>query len=240
MKFPGLIIGRNEDPGDSCHRTCMWFLGQYWFRNKIINGMGIMFSQLECRNKAHHYRRHPSPGWWSECNRLSRDQATPLVIAFVVFKYRYRLKKFLLYHFFRLGFFTNTRRNGATPTNHGLYKYGPNTPGNERHNYNWKLPDFITPEFIGIYIRGFKFYPLYPFLLLADLYTLLSSILWRFKKEDDILNHTIVCEFITRYSPTPLALLAKKINSKRETNLKMFNYFRRVGLLEMAQLWEYK
>jgi len=96
----GWLVGSKEDPGDSCHRTCMYHTGLKWFKN-IIYHRSILFIVIGFR--------HPSPGWWRDLDRFSADQATAFVIFLSEVGYYSALKLFFKRHFSRCGFFTNTR-----------------------------------------------------------------------------------------------------------------------------------
>lgn len=230
-----LLVGSKEDPGDSCHRTCMYIIGRRLhspFENTHlidynINGTALLFSQK--------YIRHPSEGWWSEPDRFSRDQAIPFVIYMSKLGLHKSLFKFMMKHIFRLGLFWNTRRNGATPENHGQLKY---SDSDEIYNYNWKLPDGSGPEFWALYIRGFRWWLLYPLLCLFDLETVFSAIKRRIWPDNDPLNHVIVSVYSNRVMPTPCSKLVSLINDKEETLSRMRYYFDRVGMPEMVELWK--
>lgn len=233
----GLLVGSKEDPGDSCHRTCMYYLGiilflseEWLFRHKASRAI----TQLCYDYPNSIYVRHPSSGWWSDPDRLSRDQATPLVILMSIVNKR-KLWHFFWAHLSRGFFFWNTRRNGATPYNHGKPKH-PGDPNSTLYDYTKKLPD-IGLSFISLYIRTLRLWPLYPLLYILDLEHLISSILWYFKKETDILNHLIVTQYSNLVYPTLWSWLALKLLNKSDVNDKLESYFNRVGMPEMAQLW---
>src|SRR5690606_36918964 len=113
------------------------------------------------------YCRHPDPSkWYSKSDVMSRDQATPNVIAMGLTNNRKLLLDFFKGHLKRgLLFMTNTRHN-------------------EPSNTKAKLPDVTGPEFWGYYIRGFKLWFLWPILLIFDLETLITSLTKLFKKND--------------------------------------------------------
>ena len=230
----GLPVGRKEDAGDSLHRACMWLLGEVWFRN-IAPAAALNLLKYQHTNGS--WSRHPSEGWWADGDRLSRDQATPLVIALSECYPKYILWDFFIQHFKRGFFFFNTRKNGATLNNHGTDKYYGH-PKDGQYDYAWKLPDPPGAEFFAIYIRALRIWWLYPMLLILDLETLIGSVIWKFKTgQTDVLNHMIVCEYATRVYKTPLSILAKRLNSKDQFNANLEYYFNRVGLIEMAKLW---
>jgi hypothetical protein len=210
----------------------MYLLGSVWFKGIAPNPVDVLRYRLGGA-----WVRHPSEGWWSDGDRLSRDQSTPLVIVLSEFFSRRLLRRFFFQHLRRFFFFTNTRRNGATMGNDGEEKY-PGRPEWGKHNYSWKVPDFIGFEFLAIYIRAFRAWWFYPLLLIFDLETLISSVLWWYRDRDtDVLNHIIVCNYATRVYPTPISKLAKRLNKYELMKSKMDHYFDRVGLPEMSRLW---
>lgn len=229
----GLIFGNKEDKGDSCHRTCMYALGQLFFKNKRLN---FPVTSLQDPRDKYSYLRHPDRwGWWADSDRFSRDQATPLVICLGEYGHLSRLRKFFIRHILRLGFMTNTRRNGVWKDE---AEHRRKAPDWKPWNYSWKLPDYCFLEFWGLYIRAFRAWYLYPLLYICDLETLLGSIIWKYKdKDEDVLNHLIVTTYINRVYPTFVGRRSYKIIDKHKFNTNLQSYFERVGASEMAKLW---
>lgn len=234
-----MIKGNNEDGGDTCQRVGMVYVGRKWLGETyyfIREKYQKQLEKLECPDKPNHYRRHPDPVmWYSRCNVLSRDQATPLVIGMGVFKFKKKLFWFMLHHIKRLGFMTNTRKNHQWETIYLQKKYG--NP-RDNWNYKWKLPDFCGPEFWGLYIRGFKFWPLYPLLILFDLETLIGAIVRRFNEDDDVLNHVMISQYALRCMPTPTSWITDKINDNAVLLVKMRAYCNRIKL-PMDEIYYY-
>jgi len=172
------------------------------------------------------YVRHPDiDKWYSNSNVMSRDQATPNVIVWGFTGSMSRLWEFFKWHVIRLGFMTNTRRNGQYPTEELHNEKYPDERLKAKWDYSWKLPDACGPEFFGLYIRGFRFWALYPVLLFTDLETVINSILRRCNKNTDVLNHVAICLYGKYIMPTPWSWLANKINSSKDLNGKMAQYF---------------
>lgn len=235
MDSYGMLVGSKEDPGDSIHRTFMFFLGIKWFTDEWPAINKHMLNRLECPD--HLYRRHPSTGWWSDCDRFSRDQATPLVIALSELGDIFRLTEFFIKHLKRCFFFTNVRRNGATIFNHRSLRNPDGDPRYGYYDYNWKIPDFITPKFMAIYIRGFDFKPLRWLLYLLDLELIIRTLMLNNNRETDVLNHLIVSYYAVRKYPNSLSKFNMKLIDKALFNHKLEVYFNRVGMEPMAKLW---
>lgn len=241
----GLIKGHNENGGDCCQRCGMFFVGQKWigadkhlfYTNTDLEYLfHVDLNKLECPGKPNHYRRHPDKlMWYSRCNVLSRDQATPLVIGMGVFKFKWKLFWFMFHHIKRLGFMTNTRKNHQWETLELQKQYG--NP-RDKWNYKWKLPDFCGPEFWGLYIRGFRFWLFYPLLIIFDIETLIGAIVRRFNKDDDVLNHVMISQYANRCMPTPTSWLTDKINDNEKLYIKMSTYCSRIDL-PMDQIYYY-
>lgn len=76
--------------------------------------------------------------------------------------------------------------------------------------------DLALPQDWGYYIRGFRFWPLYPVLLLGDLFLLLNSIircvapLFNSDNVSDDINHTLALLQAQYYMPTPFSYVARK------------------------------
>ena len=233
----GLPVGSKEDPGDSLHRVCMLMLGQLWYGDKAyaeFNGP----SKLTKYKKHGSFVRHPSPGWWSHNDRLSRDQSTPLVILLSELKLNDTLKKFYMEHMKRFFLFTNTRRNGATLENHGKRKWPGHSTNKDIYNYTPKIPDVAGPEFLAIYIRALDAWYLYPLLFILDLETVIGTIIRVFKKNDtDVLNHLIISRYMIMKYPTPWSYIVRLINKQIPMRKHMEYYFNRIGMIEMVGLW---
>ena len=116
------------DGGDTCQRIGMYHLG--WILAKAWNidlpdyphatkaDLEKCLDLLECSNG---FKRHSDPDfWYSETDRMSRDQSIPVMAVMGADNMKGRLFKFFLRHLIRgLLFTTNTRRNGCTSSNHG-------------------------------------------------------------------------------------------------------------------------
>ena len=169
----GLVVqdAPHHDGGDTCQRMNMLVVF-YCLTNSDItfeefeNWYIYVLSLLQCPNKSNHYRRHPATvRWYSDCDRLSIDQGSALVIGMGFLRLNGRLRGFLWEQVKRFGFMTNTRGNGALAEK--------------------QIPDFgFRPEMIAHYIRGFRIKWLLPILWACDLETLGSSILWRFRSDN--------------------------------------------------------
>lgn len=218
----GLIVQRTtRDGGDTCQRMGMFYYALHVLGYSRANEYGQVLKSLEVESNC--YVRHPDKFmWYSDKDRLSRDQATPLVITMGALGFKDRLVKFMIAHILRFGFMTNTRRNGIWRNRNEHLIKAPITKG---WNYSWKVPDFCGPEFFGLYIRGLKLWYLYPILFLSDLETLAGSIIRRFNSDKDVLNHVMIChQAKTRY-PTPFIWLANIFNDSDDLLYKMGLYF---------------
>jgi len=221
-----VITMKGGDGGDSIHKTMMYYLGLIWNAGYFETGFGggptgmyfgqhlFSFTGLS-KEDYHRWRRHPDRSkWYGHPDRLSRDQATPLVIALGEYRRKGFCKKelwiFIFKHILRLGFMTNTRRNWQYPT---LEEHNENNPW-VTWNYSWKLPDFCGPEFFGLYVRGLNLWWLYPLLLLSDIENFVNTIIkcWfygRNPKNSDDQNHILSLLQSQRHLPTPISWLSR-------------------------------
>lgn len=231
-----LLVGSKEDPGDSIQRTYMYRLGMLWFaRESILTGFHMM---LRCSKG--NYKRHAANGWWSDCDRMSRDQMTSVVIWLAETKHNVLFKEFYVELLKRFGFFTNTRRNGATKENHGKRKW-PNHPTNfSKYDYSKKIADFVTLKFLAIWIRGANAWYLRPLLYLLDLEALIGTIRHNKTKESDVLNHLICSHYFIRKYPTIISKFSYRLINREVFNRKLDTYFKRVGLEPMCELWKFR
>lgn len=236
------------DGGDSANRTLAYYIGEK------LNGRNIQpsvvrqaLNYLQCPDSKGNYRRHPDPlFWYSEDDRMSRDQSIPVVVAMGLFGLNDMLKDFYNAHKKRgLLFTTNTRRNGHTKENHGI-KYYSNardlrwyeklalkyriplipTPKGYR-NYSWKLPDLTLFEFHALYIRGFRKTGLLAkaYLHLADLFLVFSALFRSHSEDEDVINHSIQSAYAAKIMPTVFSRLANDINQADDLSNKMKRFY---------------
>lgn len=219
----GLIVQRvSRDGGDSCQRMGMFYYGLSRLGESYANEYSRVLDLLEDPLRLGIYRRHPDPSmWYSDWDRLSRDQATPLVICMGELNFKSRLWIFFKRHVKRFGFMTNTMRNGVWRNEKRHRVMNPA----KKWDASWKVPDFCGPEFFGLYIRAFKWWFLWPLLLISDLETLLGSIIRRFNKDHDVLNHVMICHYAKTHYPTPIIWLANLFNDHNDLIGKMNIYF---------------
>lgn len=226
----GLVTQKQSmggDGGDSLQRTCSAAILE-----NLEAGGGVWGCQFLAQVVSHlaspdysKYRRswHPTK-WYSEFNRTSRDQLTPLVIALGLFGMQSLLFEVLIDHLKRgLLFAYNTRRNFQYETAEiHAARSTPDVPW----DYSWKVPDVTGPEFWALYVRGFRYRVSYPVLLVLDLHTLIGSIVLRFQKdEDDVINHALVLEYAKVRMDTPWMWLARKITPRSWLQERMDKFF---------------
>ncbi len=198
----GLITTSEHDGGDSSHKTAHYAIATEVLPTLLpspyIREMRWYFLEKGLV-------RHPDPEkWYSEPQRYSRDQFAPQVI-YSAFKRDPWLKKFFRKHKENFLLYTwNTRHNWVYPESDSRYnpheslKYDPP-----------KMPDITSPfEFWGFYIRGFRCWLLYPWLILSDIETLISAVIKRFDKDCDVNNCLAACLLAMRVMPTGIGHLA--------------------------------
>lgn len=208
----GMLVTKDQDGGDSCaHGFAVLYSGLV--RNVSVPVKPISYlNTLEAQPGR--YTRHPDHNkWYSDLDRLSRDQFTPL-LAFIGYlkqkDFRWRLFKAHLRR--GLLFAWNTRKNGQYPT----FEEHQQKNSIDAWDYKWKLPDVTGPEIWAMWIRAYRAWYLYPLLCVLDLQTLFSSIHRRYYTTDNIqMNQVILTDFSTRVLPTPISLLARRVYGKR-------------------------
>jgi len=215
-KFGLLDKKHKPDGGDSGHRE-----GLYW---SLLAMMSIIDKKQYLRSSHFRYEvqylnvmrkihphdgvilRHSNPLYdASDWDRMSRDQLQPNIIAAGYWSKK-QLVRLLKGHLVRgLLFAGNTRRNGATKSNHNKLVAG------EIRNYGWKIPDLTGPDIWANYIRAFNIKILYPLLLILDIELFIGSIIWRYKKGNITMNHTLSLLQAIDRMPTFWTWLSKKI-----------------------------
>lgn len=174
------------------------------------------------------YRRHwDSNKWYSDFDRTSRDQLTPLLIWYGATSYTHLLREMFKDHLKRaLLFAYNTRRNYVYPTEAETIAKNPPDSG-VVWNYGWKVPDLTGPEIWALYIRGFQLKLLYPLLYLFDLQTLAGSLALRLKPYDDVINHALILEYGRVRMDTLWMKIARKVTSAAFLQARLDNFFSR-------------
>ena len=201
----GMVVTNQMDGGDSCAHGLAMHYGAAVLKVVLppaIESLDEYCAKLE--KGFGRYVRHPDPTmWYSETNRFSRDQLTPLLLALALTKRRKRLATLFLAHAAHLLLFAwNTRINASLP---GTAAYA------------WKLPDITGPDIWAAYIRGFRFWPLYPILVVFDLMNVITAVQNRYWPQNTIqMNAVLMVDFAARVMPTPTALLARWIYGKEE------------------------
>lgn len=196
------------DAGDSAHKTSHLEIAL----NLMDESSHPSFQKLVDVQKATPFVRHPDTSkWYSQTNRMSRDQSYPYIIALALAGRFKDLFHFFIRHALHGFLFTwNTYPNYVMPGEAG---------------YKKKLPDLTLFEFFNIYIRGFRLFPLYPLLLLGDLEMLISCLIKRFDSDKDVCNSLASVLLAKEIMPTPLSYLARKI-LKPVAQKKLDDYFR--------------
>lgn len=204
----GMIVNKfDHDGGDSCAHGCAII-----YSILLVDTLSASFkamclgidptfyvSKLDSKENPGRYCRHPDPNkWYSNPDTLSRDQLTPLLALIGLLKIKTRRWNLFKQHIKRLLLFAwNTRKNGQI-------------------NPPWKVPDLCGPDIWGMWIRAFRFWPLYPVLLVSDFQTLIGSFIYRLKLSSNTIqmNHIIVVDYSNRIMPTPLSYLSKIVYGK--------------------------
>lgn len=188
-----------------------------------------VLGKFECARHPGCYVRHFDPaqgahGTVAHCGGhydgvMSRDQTIPVMICLGIYRSSEALWRLFKSHLRRgLLFTTNTVGNGT-----------------DWRTAKRKMPDFTGPEVWALYIRGFEpakwHWRILYWLIFAtplhilDLETMVGSIIWRFKKHDDVINHCSVCIYGMVRMPTLTMVLANKLNSHQRMHDKMVEYW---------------
>jgi len=173
--------------------------------------------------------RHPDPHmWYSDQDRLSRDQFTPLLIYLAVVGGSYFWRLFKLHASRGFCFTWNTKRNFVyNSLALHLERSTPDVP----HRPEFKLPDVTLADIWAVWVRGLlmrlprvarlmALTALQPVLSVLDLHTLLSVAYVRsrlvlgYTVSADRRNLTLKVHFGANYCPTLVSKLASQIYGK--------------------------
>lgn len=209
------LLTYNGDGGDSANRTSIYLIIQSWENNSQSNWASNIFSFLTHPWFPGLHRRNPDLlMWYSNWDRMSRDQTIPLLIAFDEYKsYSYSFK-YILGHILRLCLFTTNIEPNWVP-----------------YNSQHQLPDLTGPDFWSLEIRSLPLafgILLYPLLCVLDLYNLGSAIFLRYfnKTQIDVINHVMFFMHAQRKLPTPFIWFSNKyINNVNDLQSRLDTFF---------------
>lgn len=238
--------------GDCLQREYFYVLG----KNLLGQNAEMLKPGFEHPNKIGLLRRSPDRDWTGDWNRGSRDQYTPKT-CYEAFKGS--LSSLIFGHVLRFGFYSNTRRNGATPENHGKqykgneclkwwhkiilkYKIPFLEVAHGFRNYNFKLPDIVSPSILGLYLRKNRFSCFVFYLLILILDVLLffnaATISLSIRKEKDILNYLAVTRTISRVNPTFISNLIFSIEDRADLDKRLDLYFNATEFRPIYDIWD--
>ncbi len=213
----GLLVQKSGDGGDTLNRMSHWAIAKY------LTGDDVELYFLYKVNRYLHngrgvFRRHPDPEmWYSDWDRGTRDQLTPLVIACGFLRCKPLL--FLLRRQLFKNWFMTVK---LWPRN--VWKDKDEHKRRAAHFRVWSNDTFrdVLISHIPLHIRAHRAWYFYPLLMLFDLELLGGSLIkavfgrWnkRARSGDDgnFIARTLQAKEVL---PTPFSWLARKIYKKR-------------------------
>jgi len=213
----GLLVQKDGDGGDTLNRMGHWAIGKYICGSDVSRYFSYKVNRY-LHNGDGVYRRHPDPEmWYSDWDRATRDQLTPLVIALGLIGDTLLLKG-LRRQMFK-NFFMTVR---LWPRN--VWK------DKDEHNRKaarwrpWSDATFrdVLISHLALHIRAGRYWYCYPLLLIMDLELLGGAIIktafGRFNKKvrgGDDLNYAARVFQAKEIYPTPFSYLARKVYKRR-------------------------
>ena len=230
----GYVTQVNGDGGDTFHRLgFIQIANHFLLKHKQItteqfivrtNEYLAQSQALECKGRPGVFKRHPNTSrWYGQCDRMSRDQITPNIVAWGLMGPKGRGRELL-----NRTLWSNMKR---------LMLFTTNTKGNS-DNYpkdSWKLPDFTGPHVWAMYIRAYRAWALYPLLMVLDIENLASNIIKHFSyfknpNNSDDLNNIAYLLQARESMPTPISWLSRMIyNFRPKTNPTRAGYLSEYG-----------
>lgn len=200
--FDMIVTLVDRDGGDSCAHGCAILYAAVRLEDISTEALlGLYTPKLEVDSGL--YCRHPDKTkWYSHNDTFSRDQLTPLIALLGIRQQYAALRRLFRAHMKHLLLFAWNTRNNDTYQGEA--------------DYAWKLPDITFIDILGMYIRGFDVWALYPLLLLCDVPTLIGSLIYRLKLSSSTIqmNQVIMVDYANTVMRTPVAWLAKKVYGK--------------------------
>lgn len=217
--------GYGWESGDSMERVGFKFIAEYFhFKfygdyDRYSNSKITFDKQIqEVQIKPGMFCRHPRQSWTISKYSPSRDQHISNMVALGFRGNKKIILRFLLRHIARLGFFPNI-----------MQEFEPDWDQSWR---NWQLkakfPDITSPEHIGMFIRALNLWPLYPFLILGDIFSVIGALItiYNCRKDpstyDDLSGLCLMIQ--AKYvMPTPVSWLARTLYRKYRAAYIMTN-----------------
>jgi hypothetical protein len=234
----GLIVQRvSRDGGDTAQRMGMFWIGYYlhkkllgkFYLNRIPKLPSIppdALVQLECAECEGDYVRHPrANAWFSDCDRMSRDQNTGIVSLFLAEKimdmknsHSRSVWKWMWNHVKRFGFCSNRTRNWI----HRKDKEYEELVGKS-------FPDWLGLQQWTIGLRSILGWWGLPLYLVGDLVGFLGVVYyhWRRRDDGDVLNLVLRTAIAGHIYPTPIGMLACKLMNYELMHSHLTTYFER-------------
>ena len=220
----GLLVQYpDKDGGDSACEHCAYQLALGWLNKDDSLGRSLETlwnytkSYLIKKDDPSKIRRHPDEEmWYRDWDRGTGDQWQNIIMLAGERRDYKVLRGFLLGFIARFFFCTNTfRRNYWHDKDEHILKSPSYKTWPEDLHYLDVIPDF-RPFFIGIFIRTFRCWPLYPILFITDAFDLLAGAILSFfggrkNRSGNDLNYIVKTEYARRNMPTPISLLAREI-----------------------------
>ena len=194
------IVTIEKDSGDSAFHAAHWFYFNMFGDKQLTMVNGLI-------SKEGYLRRSQVPGYWGSLwDRASRDQSMSFII--MLFHRGFNAPEIFVSHLKRgLLFARNFRKNGVIET-------------------PWKVPDYMGPfsGMWGVWIRGFRFWPLYPLLLILDLALMVHVITFNIKPREP--NQLLLLLAFSRTRlPTPLSFVAWRVLNKTKVRIELARYW---------------
>lgn len=181
--------------------------------------------------------RHPnSDKWYGLPWRFSRDQLIGLLCGLIIRRRNFlcratgwRLFEMHTQRWLVLAW--NKYRNHVYPS---LEEHLEKSTRDVKWRPEEKFPDICGPEVLALWIRFWRFYPLWPLLWILDLDTLFGSISWHWREDRVSRNHLLVLLAGRASMPTPVMALARWIAPVDEMILKWQAHCRVIGEVDLT------
>lgn len=201
----GMICQYDGDSGDTAQRQGLNVVLLSLANHNIEaeHQMNITIKELKADEGI--YRRTANPDHWGyNPNNLSRDQRAMLELAMAATG-NPELKVAAKYIFKRGGFHQNTH------------------PGTDADAKAWKIPDYVSPGELAVYIRGLNMWYLYPVLTVLDL-GLVADVFFRSRWDGANMSAVNILYANKKYR-TVFSVLAKRLMPKEEYKKEIKHYY---------------
>lgn len=180
--------------------------------------------------------RHPDRDkWYGRPGRFSRDQLVAFMCGLCMLPHSFDEKEDL-YFMHKRNWFLRAWNRVRNFQYESIGEQVVKAPGVRWNPYE-KVPDFTGPRVWALWLRMWPRWWKWPVLCLLDLETLVSAVVWAFRKDGLARNHLLSLYVGTSVLPTPIMWVARWITDVNTLAYMWGAHCRRTGSIDTSELF---